>query len=256
MLSMILASQIINNIEKECKTLISMKNETQTKGKTHENIVKNVLEKHGIKNLKETDCFKNCEEHKSKEIIKKIIEKDEHFSDVLPGFYYYNQLWGQQNPPDFVLFNIEKNKTKIIKLECKSGSCIMWNDSFPSLNTLYIFTQTISRNINTILFTGNDDCKLAMYGPDLLSINNEFEFEVTELRKKYTKKLKEVCESAGHKINYSTVKQYARLNRAQSNFPKPELCKSFFKTSLEEFLICDDVEYVNLVSILENLSLI
>jgi hypothetical protein len=128
------------------KLITALENITLTKtvnGKTQSNSevqcgkVKDILETFEFKQLQIT----------GKKLEKWLNDNPE------KGLYYVYQPYGSQKSPDFMLINVA-DKITTQYLECKSGcGKILWNDGYPTEDTIYIFTCTKS---NTTTFFTSD----------------------------------------------------------------------------------------------------
>jgi len=148
--------------------ILNIGESTQKTSKRHHALIKSVLLDNKIQ----------CVDI-NKKYIKTVLCKNE-FIPLEDSYYYIEEINGKQNSPDFTLFRIINNKiVYLIHLEAKSGNKkIMWNDGYPSEDTLYLYTDT--KLDKTILITGTDllgYCDVDRY--------NRFITEIEQLKTKY-----------------------------------------------------------------------
>jgi len=198
---------------------------TQDKSNKHEKKVEDILRKHGFTEL----SFNNTENtmslnKKQTKYLKFIIRDIENFNEnhigkkydnllenIKQGLYFIHQPLGSQMPPDFLLLRVYSNgDTTILPLECKSGSHIMWNDSLPKKNYVYLSTD-IKKN-KTSMFTGDEDCMVHLCGKKIFSDLHEIDIHTWYLRdkNKYLSK---------HEKNYISMKSFPRSNFSSDNIP-------------------------------------
>lgn len=197
---------------------------TQGKSSEHENDVKNVLLDHNFVEIsfgkKNGGVIISTENQKRlKEYIRKIhTHNSEHASILSPsiglhtGLYFVHQPLGSQMPPDFVLIHVSPEGDVICPLECKSGKKIMWNDSLPKKNYVYLATATNMVKLQTSLFTGDDECMCILLGRDTFSELNLIEEYTKQLRDQY----KHLEKNDG---NHMKMKSFPRSNFSSNHIP-------------------------------------
>lgn len=189
----------------KCDTNTKTKKGTQAKSNDHEKCSKGVLKDNGfievyLQKKKKQDqetierirngCIVLSHTHSNRlmNIVRKI-DKDDNgklYPDIginKPGLYFIHQSLGSQSPPDLLLLNVfPDGNTKILPLECKSGLNIMWNDSLPKRNYLYLATDI--KKQTTSMFTGDIECMICLVGKDILYDLNEIDNHTFMLREK------------------------------------------------------------------------
>jgi hypothetical protein len=170
---------------------------TQGKSSQHENDVKNILLAHNFVEISfgKKTCgvmISTDNQKRVKEYIRKIHTHDSQTATIMcpsiglkTGLYFVHQPLGSQMPPDFILIHVHPEGDVICPLECKSGKKIMWNDSLPKRNYIYLATATNMGLFQTSLFTGDDECMYLLLGRETFTELQSIEKHTKELRDKY-----------------------------------------------------------------------
>jgi len=132
----VLAESIFKSLL-EVKVEKTIKGDTQRSSNLHLTNVEKILEDNGFKR-----------------------EKTSFLQETSPGLFFISQPNGSQKFPDLLLVNVLRKrlksgfKTKTLNFELKKGekNCILWNDGFPRLDSLYLYSDLSGYNV---LFTGS-----------------------------------------------------------------------------------------------------
>lgn len=172
---------------------VDVRSGTQAKSTRHEGVVKSILTRHGFRELymhKSSSSRGNRLTRTQSNRVAQHVRSIDKTSDLTraplgidPGMYFIHQPLGSQMPPDFVLINASPSGDKMLALECKSGTHIMWNDSLPKKNYVYLATDT--RNNMTSLFTGDKDCLVELIGNETLDDFLHIDAHTHSLRIRY-----------------------------------------------------------------------
>lgn len=232
----------------KCDTNTNTKIGTQAKSNKHENCVKSVLIQHGcievhLQKQKKQDqttidrirneyiVLSHAHSNRFRHIVRNI-DKDDNiklYQDIginKPGLYFIHQPLGSQSPPDFVLLNVlPDGKTKILALECKSGSNIMWNDSLPKNNYAYLATDT--KKQKTSMFTGDRECMIRLVGKDILDDLYQIDTHTYMLREQYKYLLKDPHNRMG-------MGSFPRSSFSSKNIPI-DLREQLFRYAYKKF---------------------
>lgn len=208
---------------------------TQAKSKQHEGVVRSILTQHGFRQLYKhksswsEDRLTQEQSHRVAQYIRNLEKSNEIVRTpslgLEPGMYFIYQPLGSQMPPDFVLINASPEGDVMLALECKSGAHIMWNDSLPKKNYVYLVTDT-KRN-HTSLFTGDEECLVLLTGQKTLGDLLGIDAHTHDLRMRYKHVQKQ-------EDNLIGMRSFPRSNFSSNHVP-PHMREKVFLRACAKF---------------------
>lgn len=161
--------------------------------KAHEQSVQEVLDKHGIRQMKGGKNINNI-------------------------LYYEKEPNGSQRPPDLMI-SYNNIRINIECKSCKSGYKPMWNASYPSNDTIYIYTNK-TRN-NTLVFVAEE-----VISKDIVKIYEDYKKKTKELEEMTNIILKDIPDN-----NYKLT-VYARNMFTQNIHLNENLKDEYFSRAM------------------------
>lgn len=187
----------IHFTEKKCKNKIDMAklfeqlssaeySENTFDSKRHEEKVEEIFRSFGLQELDKSDTNKQ---------------------KMLCG--YIKQPNGSQNQPDFRVIN-GSNQIDIECKSCKHGYKPMWNASYPSKRTVYLYTN--KKENNTLLFLGN-----AIINSEIEKIYREYKIKLKALEKEINDKLLNLNDKNPFGMTVYARNMYVQTKHLNSN---------------------------------------